>query len=64
MDIGKFRVMILNPKITKPELKQVLKNINADHPDLAEEVKAILTKRFPTWENPAVRRKPTSSTPV
>ena len=56
MKIEKFRAMISSPEMTKQELKQVLQNVAKTDAELADEVKVILTKRFPTWANIPARR--------
>lgn len=56
MNIDKFRAMISDEGRTKPELKQILQNVTRRSPDLANEVKLILDKRFPTWAKPVAKR--------
>jgi hypothetical protein len=51
MNIEKFRAMIAQPERTKPELKQILENVEKLDPERGAEVKAILYKRFPSWAN-------------
>lgn len=56
MNLEKFRAMISHPERTKPELKQILQNVEKIDPDLGAEVKVILYKRFPTWANATGRK--------